>query len=168
MRRAFMPFAAMVGAILLWSIQDAIIWRGWFDGRPWSRTVDLYGFWHQAFLVALIVAGLLFLRGIYALWFAASTWVLSNSGLPDVLYYWLALKRIPMTLPWLDQTHPLVLFHPSTPASVLASSAIWLLLCSLPLGVVLLNQFRKRIWWKRPSTVMLKVLLSVAAWSLTV
>lgn len=168
MRRALLALAAVFGVILLWSALDAVIWRGWFDGRPWTSADEMYQFWHQAFLVLLIVIGMALLQGRWALWFAAATWTLSNSGLPDVLYYWLALKRIPATLPWLDQTHPLVLFHPATSASVLASSAIWLLLLSLPLVVLLLNQFRKRIWWKRPSTLMLKVLLSVAAWSLTV
>lgn len=122
---------AVTAAILLWSIQDAIIWRGWFDGRPWSAADDLYQFWHQALLVLLIVVGMALLRGVWAVWFAASTWVLANSGLPDVLYYWLALKRIPETLPWLDQTHPLVLVHPSTAASVLVSSALWLVVCLL-------------------------------------
>lgn len=123
MKRAL---AATVTAILLWSLQDAIIWRGWFDGRPWSRAIDTYEFWHQAFLVGLIVAGLLVLRGWYAIWFAISTWTLSNSGLPDVLYYWMALKPLPQNMPWMDQTHPLVIGHPATAGSVLISSALWL------------------------------------------
>lgn len=123
MRRALV---ATTLAILLWSAQDAIIWRGWFDGRPWSRTVDVYQFWHQALLVALIVVGMALLRGKWAVWFAGATWVLANSGLPDVLYYWLALRPLPENWPWLDAVHPLVIGHPATTGSVLLSSAIWL------------------------------------------
>lgn len=121
------PAKSAVGlAILLWSIQDAIFWRTWFDGRSWNSSAELYQFWHQAFLVGLIVTGLLYFRGAMALWFAGATWTIANSGFPDLLYYWLDLKSVPTTLPWLDQTHPLVLFHPATASNVMQSSADWI------------------------------------------
>jgi hypothetical protein len=125
MRRAII---AVIGAILVWSIQDAIVWRNWFEGRPeLFQSAELYQFWHQATLVALLIAGMLWVSGrAWQLWFAGATWILANSGLPDVLYYWLALQPIPKKLPWLDITHPLVLGHPATSWTVVGSSILWL------------------------------------------
>jgi hypothetical protein len=124
----------VASVIVLWSIQDILVWQRLFEARSLWQFQDAYQFWHQAFLVLLFAAGATQLRGRWIVYAAAATWTFANSGLADVLYYWLDFKLIPRNLPWLDSLHPLVLFHPATSASVLASAAAWLALWALAFG----------------------------------
>lgn len=118
---------AMVAlALTLWVAQDILVWERIFEARKLYQYDPIYQFWHYAFLVAMLVGGALWLRGAAGAVFAAASWTLANSGLADVLYYWLSLRQIPETLPWLDAVHPLVWFHPATTTSVIASSLIWI------------------------------------------
>ena len=116
---------AVGAAILLWSVQDILIWQRIFEARHLWQYDGMYQFWHYAFLIGILVVGSAWLTRWQAIWFAAATWTLANSGLADVLYYWLDRKPIPETLPWLDTLHPLIFFHPATTSTVLMSSLFW-------------------------------------------
>jgi hypothetical protein len=133
MRRAI---AAVSVALVAWSIQDILLWQRIFEANGLYQYDLQYQYWHQAFLILLIVLGAAWLHDKWGLWFALATWTLANSGLADVLYYWLDGRAIPQTLPWLDSLHPLLLFHPSTNVSVVASSAVWVGFWVLSLVVI--------------------------------
>lgn len=124
MKRAVVATAA---TLLIWSVQDILIWQRFFEGRPWTANADWYQYWHQTFFLLLIVLGCVWIRSPWALWFALASWTLANGGLADILYYLLALRPIPAALPWLDTLHPLILFHPATTGSVLTSVAVWVI-----------------------------------------
>lgn len=123
MRRA--AFATM-SVVLVWAIQDILVWQRLFEARGLYQFDTQYQNWHHAFLVLMIVAGTIWIRNLWAFGFAVATWTLAYSGLADVLYYWLDLRAIPDRLPWLDIAHPWILVHPVSSAGVVISSTIWL------------------------------------------
>jgi hypothetical protein len=141
MRRAVLTTAAV---ILAWSIQDIFVWQRWFEARDLYQFDTEYQYWHSAFLLVSIAAGCAWLKGWRGLMFAVATWTLANSGLADVLYYWLDFRNIPENLPWLNTLHPLVIGHPATRDSVVVSSLIWI---SFWLGVASQRTLRG---WVRP------------------
>lgn len=138
MRRRAVAAAAV--ALLAWSAQDVLAWGLFVEHRHLDHDVDLgnvYQQLHQAVLLALIVAGVLWLarHRWLAAWFAGATWTLAYSGLCDLLYYWLAGRGLPGTFPWLDGSgHILVLFHPATGAALAASALTWLTLWAAALA----------------------------------
>jgi hypothetical protein len=124
MRRA-VAFAGLV--VIIWSIQDIVVWQRFFEARGLWQFNDQYQFWHQAFLILLIAVGASQLRGRSVLLVVAATWTLAYGGLADVLYYLLDLKPIPTTLPWLDHGwNQFVLLHPVTTTNLLLSTLAWM------------------------------------------
>jgi hypothetical protein len=132
---------AVAFALLLWTAQDIGVWYLFIERRGLDHDPTIgavYQQLHELVLLALVVAGVLTLRARpwLAAWFAGATWTLAYSGLADILYYWLALRPLPGTFPWLDGwSHILVIGHPATGASLLASSALWAAVWALALVV---------------------------------
>ncbi len=140
MRRAI-PLT--IGSVVLWAVQDIVVWAHFFENRSIANADSIYQPWHQAFLFLLIILAVMATRGAWRLWTGCSIYLLSYGGWADVLYYWLQLKPVPATLPWLDAYHPLILGpRPVTAAMLQTSAWLWSMVVITPLWPVLAD----RIW----------------------
>lgn len=130
---------AVAAALLAWTLQDIAVWGLLIERRHQDHDALLgarYQALHQAVLVALVVAGVLYLSRTRWLagWYAGAVWTLAYAGPADLGYYALALRPQPGAFPWLDDPgHLLVLFHPATGAALLGSSVLWLTFWALML-----------------------------------
>jgi hypothetical protein len=138
------PVMAVAITLSAWIIQDILIWQRLFEARHLWQFDAQYQYWHQAFFLLLIALVASQLRFLWSLWFVSVTWTLANSGLADILYYWFDFKSIPENLPWLDNLHPLILFHPATSRSVVASACLWLIFWIITLIVIQYSQSKRR------------------------
>lgn len=119
--------ALVAGAVVLWALQDILVWGHFFENRGIAGADSVYQPWHQAFLFLLIILAVMATRGAWRLWTGCSIYLLSYGGWADVLYYWLQLKPVPATLLWLNDYHPLILGpRPVTDPYLETSAWIWL------------------------------------------
>ncbi|MFI5283544.1 MAG: hypothetical protein ACHQ0J_10530 [Candidatus Dormibacterales bacterium] len=122
---------ALAVGLLFYALSDILLWQRIFEsnGHEFYRFDAQYQTGRQAVLLGMIGLGVVLLwdAGAWALWYAAAFYALAFSGLEDVLYYWLDGRSLPAVLPWLEDNR-LVLFHPVTSWSLLASSALWIAL----------------------------------------
>jgi len=114
-----------------------LLWQRIFEAHDLFQFDAQYQSGHLSTLVALIGVGVVLLwdARLWALWYAAAFYTLTFSGLEDVLYYWLAGRSIPATLPWLDDNR-LIIFKPVTSETLLLNVALWILFWAASLVVL--------------------------------
>lgn len=117
---------ALAAGLFFYALSDILLWQRIFEAHDLFQFDQQYQSGHVSTLVAMIAIGIVLLYDarLWALWYAAAFYSLSYSGLEDALYYWLAGRPIPATLPWLDPNR-LILFKPVTSGALLASTAVW-------------------------------------------
>lgn len=133
---------ALAAGLLLYAWSDIMLWQRIFEGHDLFQFEYQYQSGHASTLVGFIAIGMILLLDLkwWALWYGAAFYTLAFSGLEDVLYYWMDGKQLPATLPWLDGGNPLILFHPSTSTSLLASTLVWLAFWLGTLGIIRVAQ----------------------------
>lgn len=127
---------AIATGLVFHSLTDVLLWQRIFEKNElWN-----YGSQYQAgwmnMLLGVIAVGMVLLWDNYegAIFYALSLYTLAFSGLEDILYYVLDGRAIPSVLPWLEENR-LVLFHPVTSVSLIASAVVWVMVWII-LGVL--------------------------------
>jgi hypothetical protein len=134
--------AVAVGLLTL-AASDALIWGHIFEAQHMNHIASLDRVYHVGYLAVLaglIGVGMVALWSWWSLWYAAALGTLAQSGLEDVLYYWLDRRPLPTALPWLDAQHPLIPFHPVTSDGLVLSVCLWLGFWAVTLMVL--------AWWR--------------------
>ena len=118
---------ALAAGETFYALSDILLWQRIFEAHGLYEYDGAYQSGHVVILVALIGTGMVLLIDTrwWALWYGLAFYTLAFGGVADVLYYWLDGRAIPAVLPWLDENH-LILFHPVTNGTVLASALVWI------------------------------------------
>ena len=129
---------ALAAGLVFYALSDILLWQRVFEAHDLFQFDAQYQSGHVTTLVALIATGMILLydAGLWALWYGLAFYTLTFSGLEDVLYYWLDGRALPAALPWLDGGNPLILFHPVTDVSLVASAALWVAFWALSLALL--------------------------------
>ncbi len=127
---------ALAGALVFYALSDVLLWQRIFERHGLQQFDSQYQTGRLSALVGLIAVGMVLLydMGLWAICYGLALYTLAYSGLEDVLYYALDMRPIPSSLPWLDENR-LIFFKPVTAPSLLASTALWMGLWILALGV---------------------------------
>jgi len=127
---------ALSVGLLFYALSDILLWQRIFEAHGLYQYDGAYQSGHVAILLALISSGMVLLLEArwWALWYGLAFYTLAFGGLADVLYYWLDGRALPAVLPWLDANR-LILFHPVTSWSLLASAGLWTALWAASLAV---------------------------------
>jgi hypothetical protein len=120
--------AALIVGLTIYVASDILFWQRIFESHALFQFDAQYQAGHLVVLAGMIALGIVLLWNtkLWALWYAAAFFTLAYSGLADVLYYWMDGKAIPNLCPWLDTSHPLILFHPAGGWTLVASTLIWI------------------------------------------
>jgi hypothetical protein len=139
--KKFRPIIAAALALTFYTFADILIWQRIFETNQMVQYADIY---HTGWFVSLAgyaILGLVLMWGDWkdCLYFLISLFVGAFCGLEDVLYYLLDGKRMPDSLPWLED-NPMI-FHVSR-EGVIWSVSLWLI--ALVGLYLLLYQWRRK------------------------
>jgi hypothetical protein len=123
----------VVVALLVYTTIDIWIWGYIFENESRYQTVLADSVLRYQWSWQLVLAGLIAV-GTMALWpeklkaflFAFATLTLAHSGVEDIFYYWLNLKAVPTSLPWLDHSYLIFCIRPVTDVGLFLSAFIWI------------------------------------------
>jgi hypothetical protein len=139
--KKFRPIIAAALALTFYTFADILIWQRIFETNQMVQYADIY---HTGWFVSLAgyaILGLVLMWGDWkdCLYFLISLFVGAFCGLEDILYYLLDGKRMPDSLPWLED-NPMI-FHVSR-EGVIWSVSLWLV--ALVGLYLLLYQWRRK------------------------
>lgn len=139
--KKFRPIIAAALALTFYTFADILIWQRIFETNQMVQYADIY---HTGWFVSLAgyaILGLVLMWGDWkdCLYFLISLFVGAFCGLEDILYYLLDGKRMPDSLPWLED-NPMI-FHVSR-EGVIWSVSLWLI--ALVGLYLLLYQWRRK------------------------
>lgn len=106
---------------------DILIWQRIFETNElWELGMGVYHTGWRYALYGFMALGALFLWPDVrrAVQFPVYLWILSVSGLPDILYYWVDGRPLPEVLPWLE--HLPTILKPITSANLVVSAVGWI------------------------------------------
>lgn len=139
--KKFRPIIAAALALTFYTFADILIWQRIFETNQMVQYADIY---HTGWFVSLAgyaILGLVLMWGDWkdCVYFLISLFVGAFCGLEDILYYLLDGKRMPDSLPWLED-NPMI-FHVSR-EGVIWSVSLWLI--ALVGLYLLLYQWRRK------------------------
>ena len=156
--KKFRPIIAAALALTFYTFADILIWQRIFETNQMVQYADIY---HTGWFVSLAgyaILGLVLMWGDWkdCVYFLISLFVGAFCGLEDILYYLFDGKRMPDSLPWLEN-NPMI-FHVSR-EGVIWSVSLWLV--ALVGLYLLLYQWRRKARQSSESEVIQKSQSSV-------